>query len=594
MAAPRVIVIGGGVAGLTVAHELVDRGFSVEVYEARHDFGGKARSQFVRGTGKDGRHDLPGEHGFRFYPRFYRHVTGQMAKIPVGDRTVADHLKPTSEAAIALIDDGTWYRFSRKKLTTPYSVLESLEVFFQDLDFDAQDVAVFGAKLLQFATASDERRLAEYEQVSWYQFLAAEQCSEKFRNQLRGIPRMMVAMDSMRGSARTIGVITVQLLRDFSYNGVQNDRTLGGPTTQIWIDPWLAHLRSKGVALHGGARIAGFEIADDGRQLAGVRLASGALVTGDFYVLAVPLEAAIALISPQLGALDPQLERLRTQAPDSLVSWMCGIQYYLYEDVPLVRGHLFFPDSPWALTAVSQPQFWRDLGVFRKLYGDGSVGGLISVDISDWDTPGKLLGKPAKKCTRQEIADEVWWQLKAALNGKGDGETILSDELLHSWHLDDDLDLTPDAEVVNSSRLLVHPPGSWALRPEAASAIGNLALAGDYVRTNTNIASMESACEAGRRATNVVLQRTGSSAPPSEIWPLEEPAFRTLKWLDQQLFAAGRPHLFELLGIRRAVQAAALMRRVEQMIGLAKIDDWVDQYKLTTVAKVILARLGIR
>src|SRR3954466_7948070 len=102
-----------------------------------------------------------------------------MARIPVGKRTVADFLKPTSEAAIALIDDSTWYRFSRKKLTTPYSVLETLEVFFQDLDFDAQDVAVFGAKLLQFATSSDERRLAEYENISWWQFLAAEQCSTK-------------------------------------------------------------------------------------------------------------------------------------------------------------------------------------------------------------------------------------------------------------------------------------------------------------------------------------------------------------------------------------------------------------------------------
>jgi hypothetical protein len=122
-------------------------------------------------------------------------------------------------------------------------------VFFQNLDFDAQDVAVFGAKLLQFATASEARRLAEYERLSWWQFLAAEHASEKFQNQLRGIPRMMVAMDSMRGSARTIGVITLQLLRDFAFSGMQNDRTLGGPTTQIWIDPWLAHLRGKGVEL---------------------------------------------------------------------------------------------------------------------------------------------------------------------------------------------------------------------------------------------------------------------------------------------------------------------------------------------------------
>jgi uncharacterized protein with NAD-binding domain and iron-sulfur cluster len=592
MAAPRVIVIGGGVAGLTVAHELVDRGFAVEVYEARHDLGGKARSQPVRGTGTNGRRDLPGEHGFRFYPRFYRHVTDQMAKIPVGKRTVADFLKPTSEAAIALIDDTTWYRFSRKKLTTPYSVLETLEVFFQDLDFDPEDVAVFGAKLLQFATSSNERRLAEYEQLSWWQFLEAEHASEKFQNQLRGIPRMMVAMDSMRGSARTIGVITIQLLRDFSYTGVQNDRTLGGPTTQIWIDPWLEHLRSKGVALHGGVHVAGLDV--EGGRIAGVRIPGEDRITGDFYVLAVPLEAAIALISPEMGALDPQLERLRTQSPDALVSWMSGIQFYLYEDVPLVRGHLFFPDSPWALTAVSQPQFWRDLGVFRRLYGDGSVGGVISVDISEWSTPGRLIPKPAKECTRQEIADEVWWQLKAAVNGVAEGDTILTDDLLHSWHLDDDIDLSPGAAAVNSSRLLVHPPGSWALRPEAASAIGNLAIAGDYVRTHTNIASMEGACEAGRRATNVVLQRAKSNAQPSEVWPLEEPGFRRLKWLDQQLFAAGRPHLFEILGIRYAVRAAEVMRRAERLVGLARIDDWSDQYKLTTIVKVILARLGIR
>ena len=51
----------------------------------------------------------------------------------------------TSEAAIALIDDYTWYRFSRKQLDTPYSIVEALEVFFADLDFDQGDVSVFTA-----------------------------------------------------------------------------------------------------------------------------------------------------------------------------------------------------------------------------------------------------------------------------------------------------------------------------------------------------------------------------------------------------------------------------------------------------------------
>ncbi len=592
MASPSVIVIGGGVGGLTAAHELVKRGFTVDVYETRPAWGGKARSQPVLGTGTGGRKDLPGEHGFRFYPRFYRHVIEQMAAIPSGTGSVADQLRPTTEAAIAMIDDYTWYRFARKHLDTPYSFVEALEIFFQDLDFDEEDVSVFTAKLLEFATSSDARRLGEYENVSWWNFLAADTYSEKFQRQLRGIPRMMVAMDSERGSARTIGTITVQLLMDFAIAGAQTDRTMGGPTTQMWIDPWIAHLTALGVGLHVGERATSLDVTAG--KISGVQLSGGSTVFADYYVLAVPLDAAIGLISPQMGALDPTLDQLRTKNPDDLVSWMVGIQYYLYEDVPLVRGHLFFPDSPWALTAISQPQFWRDLGIFRRVYGDGNVGGLLSVDISEWTVPGKFVPKIAKECTRDEIAFEVWEQLKAALNGAGEGGTVLTDDLRHSWHIDDDVDYSLGLPPKNSSRLLVHPPGSWALRPEAGTAIPNLVVASDYVRTHTNIASMEGACEAGRRAANAILERSGSTAGKSDVWPLEEPAqFVAMKQVDAWLYARGMPHLFELAGIRHGVRAAAFLRRLERMLGLARIDDWLDRYKPTTIIKTLLVRLGI-
>lgn len=35
----RVVVLGGGIAGLSPAHELGDRGFDVDVYELRDKFG---------------------------------------------------------------------------------------------------------------------------------------------------------------------------------------------------------------------------------------------------------------------------------------------------------------------------------------------------------------------------------------------------------------------------------------------------------------------------------------------------------------------------------------------------------------------------
>jgi uncharacterized protein with NAD-binding domain and iron-sulfur cluster len=591
--ATSVIVIGGGVAGLTAAHELVERGFEVDVYEQRPAWGGKARSQPVTGTGTGGRKDLPGEHGFRFYPRFYKHVIDTMARIPSGTGHVVDHLRPTTESAIAMVDNDTWFRFARKRVDKPYDILQALELFFQELGFDDGDCGLFVAKILQFFTSSDDRRLGEYEQIAWWDFLEGDLYSPRFQRQLRAVPRTMVAMDPKRGSARTVGTISMQLMLDYADSGVNNDRTLGGPTSEMWFDPWITHLTSLGVGLHGGKRIT--EIQTSPTQISGIKLDDGTIVTADFYVLAVPIDAAIGMITPAMGAMDPVLETLRNRNADDLVSWMVGIQYYLYEDVPLVRGHTFYPDSPWALTSISQPQFWRDLGLFRRLYGDGEVGGLLSIDVSDWNTPGTFIPKTAKMCTPAEIQTEIWGQLKAALNGTNPDDKVLTDELLHSAHLDDDLDYSGGTlPPVNKSRLLVHPPGSWAIRPDAGTAIPNLVLAGDYVRTGTDLASMEGANEAARRAVNVILQRSGSTAGQSQTWPLTEPdQFATWKALDAKLYAHGKKHLFELMGIRRAAQAADLLRRFSAFTGLSKIDDLLDEVRATSIIKGILARLGV-
>src|SRR6266511_5850297 len=82
MPAGTVAILGGGVAGLSAAHELAERGFAVTVYEARDRAGGKARSMPVPGSGSGGRGDLPAEHGFRFFPGFYKHLPDTMKCIP--------------------------------------------------------------------------------------------------------------------------------------------------------------------------------------------------------------------------------------------------------------------------------------------------------------------------------------------------------------------------------------------------------------------------------------------------------------------------------------------------------------------------------
>jgi hypothetical protein len=92
---------------------------------------------------------------------------------------------------------------------------------------------------------------------------------------------------------------------------------------------------------------------------------------------------------------------------------------------------------------------------------------------------------------------------------------------------------------MNAEPLLVNRAGALALRPGARTAIRNLYLASDYVRTTTNLACMEGANEAARLAVNAILESSGYKQPPCEIWPPNEP-LEGLRAVDEQLFARGQ------------------------------------------------------
>jgi hypothetical protein len=65
-------------------------------------------------------------------------------------------------------------------------------------------------------------------------------------------------------------------------------------------------------------------------------------------------------------------------------------------------------------------------------------------------------------------------------------------------------------------------------------------LASDYVRTHTDLATMEAANEAARRAVNGILSASGSSAPTCTLWPLHEPEiFAPWRALDRVRYEQG-------------------------------------------------------
>jgi uncharacterized protein with NAD-binding domain and iron-sulfur cluster len=431
-------------------------------------------------------HHLPGEHGFRFFPGFYKHVVDTMRRIPSFDgRQVADHLVPTTRVGITQYEKPTFVipaLFPRTPSDAGMVLRDILLAFSPVTDLTPDDLAFFGARIWQILTSCEERRIGEYERWGWWDFVGAEQRSASYQKFLAaGITRSLVAAKAGKASTRTIGDIFVQLMITITDpTAGSTDRVLDGPTNLVWIDPWLSLLESRGVEYRFNSEVE--EIVCEGGRVTGVTVRENgapAVVTGDYYVSAVPLEHMATLLNDGLLAADPALANLRTLAPN--VDWMNGVQYYLRRDVPTTHGHVIHIDSEWALTSISQLQFWRD--VPPDQFGDSDVRGIISVDVSDWTAPGGD-GRPAMQCSREEAVRETWRQLKNSINAE---QELLRDEDLHSWFLDPDIRTDPERPGMlhNLEPLLVNQVNTWALRPDATTAIPNLFLASDYVRTYT-------------------------------------------------------------------------------------------------------------
>lgn len=558
--AKSVAILGGGVAGLTAAHELIQREFEVTVYERRRQLGGKARS-IPHGQAAGGRKPLPGEHGFRFFPGFYKHLPDTMRRIPVAGRSVLDNLVDAPRVEVARMGESAVAgpaRFPRT-LSDIGSLIEGVWELAQ-VGIPAHETMYFLNRLLALATSCDERRLETFEHLSWWDFIGAPQMSRNYQRFLAiGLSRCLVACRAEKISARTGGTVLLQLMYGLMTPGVEVDRLLNGPTEEVWIQPWRDELQRRGVkfecerevaAIHcSGRHITGVDVMPrpGPRTAPGARTPKAEEVKADYYIAALPVEVFRRLLNDEMRKADPGLDKLK----NLYTSWMNGIQYYLHDAVPVIRGHVTYIDSPWALTSISQGQFWRN--PIAQDYGDGRAGDILSVDISDWDSPGLHHG-PAKHCTREQIKDEVWAQLCAHLN-LHHGAPVLERSNLVDWYLDpdivDDSSKLMHPELRNLEPLLINTVGSWESRPEAATAIDNLLLASDYVRTYTQLASMEGADEAARRAVNAILERSGSAEPKCALWPLHEPLpLEPLRQLDLALFRRGEPNIFDRPGAR--------------------------------------------
>jgi uncharacterized protein with NAD-binding domain and iron-sulfur cluster len=629
----KVVIVGAGVAGLTAAHELIERDFDVHVYERRLRCGGKAASVSVdlkASIRLDKK--VPGEHGFRFFPGWYRHLPDTLGRIPSDrhrdhGRKVLDHLVNVTSNLLASYDrDPIPLVLHAPRTVNQAQKLLAFARDIQRLGLSVDEARFFFAKLLEFLSEPEDVRKQKYDCQSWATFVRADERSPAFR-MLASNTQTLVAAKATEASAYTIATMAVRTLFESS---LTLDRVLDGPTSDVWIEPWRRYLEGQGVKFHLGYDLDRISFDGKGPNIGSVRFSAvddkyfeaavakksefpeyadwlrlrdpeGVLQRGldkdlvgklsdaktydnfeknadgvralwdlyardrlaerelveksvteggdvDYYVFAIPVEQMAYFVnrSTMMTHYDESLRNIVKLSAS--VDWMAGIQFYLRSPLNLEAGHIVCADSEWALTAIDQTQFWREADLPKD------VQSILSVDISEWNKKGRKYNKEAFRCTREEIVEEVWAQLTASLNRPAGGRPLQRDMLL-GVHLDDNVaerfdrrkqaaynraqavrfsadellsqDTTlGDAPFIFGDRLemnvepiLVNRPGSLALRPGARSeGICNMFLAADYVKTSTNLACMEGANEAARRAVNAILDRAGSPRERCQTW----------------------------------------------------------------------------
>ena len=308
----RVVVLGSGVAGLTTAHELALRGYEVTVYERMTAMGGKARSIPDPGSAQAQRTERPGEHGFRFFPAFYRHIVDSMSRIPYQEDSFVDqNLTHARRVMIARFDVPPLITCAGFPKTLSDLVLQ-IKAIFHGNGVPLQENLHFLRCLAVMMTSCPDRYDQQYEFMDYWDFIGAPSRSHAYQVMLgEGLTRSLVAMQPQISSVRSVANIFCQMIYPMFDPFCNYDRLLNAPTSDAFLFPWVTLLFSLGVKFELGKIVRSFGCDPSSRRLTSITVGEDGgpdrqLVAGrdfDIAVSAIPVDGMnLILAQPASGS----------------------------------------------------------------------------------------------------------------------------------------------------------------------------------------------------------------------------------------------------------------------------------------------------
>ncbi|HXG42494.1 MAG TPA: hydroxysqualene dehydroxylase HpnE [Dehalococcoidia bacterium] len=451
----RVIVIGGGLAGLAAACDLADAGLAVTVLERRPFLGGRAYS-FL-----DGRSGHEADNGQHVFLRCCREYIAFLDRLGV-----LEHTRLQPRLHLRVIDKLTGTSVLRASKAPPPLHLLGSFLRYRPLSLGEKLSAAYALFRLN---ALDRSRHPELDDVPFAEWLRAHGQSRHIMRVFWDLIVRPTLNEELEAVSTDLAAMVFQVgfLRDAEAAAIGYSRVGLSTLLEGAVRSYLAR---RGSEVRTGAAVRGLAVTDG--RATGVVLEGGEVLTGDAVVAAVPPDALLALL-PSALAGDPFFRRLAE-----------------FHFSPIVNVHL------WYERPVMRHEFAAFLNsglqwVFNKTLMWGQAGALQHLDISlsaahlwaEW--PGRDLIEVMSK--------EVAAFFPAARTQ------------------------TPAyALVVKQPQATFSPrPGVRRLRPGPVTSLQGLFLAGDWTDTGWP-ATMESAVRSGRAAAEAVLSTIGGGESAQE------------------------------------------------------------------------------
>ena len=470
----NIVIVGGGISGLTVAHYLIKNGYNVSLYEKSNVVGGMARS--VRD-----KNNVPTEHSWRGYGPQYHNFFRLAKDIPLSNKienfsdnslpeySIEEVKKHTTESDLWTYYKGHVYDLTDFIKNHPGGnvILKSggkdLEKVWNDLGFSwhmgHSSVKIILEKhkigrlvenmenhnktvydnlskmTLTFRLLKDTRSLnKDFVKLSTkdYIFLFilfsrviySDKRREKyFKMRLDPILKKSLSYGGYLyitefvcgpGYGFDKNTISVGHFGLFAYFSLREKNTgwkvMNKPTNEAWFDPWVEHLKNMGVKFYFNSELKDIIIKDN--KCTGL-IINDKIVKSDVYCISINpfnLEKILNINKNEKIIKNINSDLKKGNIINNQISFRLGLS----EKINFGGNDLAFVlvDSKYNITFYNQADWW-DKNV--DLGMNNKIKTLISGTLILTYKTGELYNKPATSLTKEELLNEIVQQFKSSI-----------------------------------------------------------------------------------------------------------------------------------------------------------------------------------